>query len=63
MAENFEPKSSGWVMKHFGITRGKLDKYDELIAPGTRVKQQFNKNKYREYQYEDLEKMWYIHML
>lgn len=63
MPENFKPKSSGWVMKHFDITRGKLDKYDELIAPETRSDQQFNKNKYREYRYEDIEKMWYIHML
>lgn len=63
MAENFKPKSSGWVMKHFGITRGKLDKYDELITPETRSDQQFNKNKYREYRYEDIEQMWYIHML
>lgn len=63
MSENFKPKPSGWVMKHFGITRGKLDKYDELIAPETRSDQQFNKNKYREYRYEDIEQMWYIHML
>ena len=63
MTKNFNSKSSGWVMKHFGITRGKLDKYDELIAPETRVDQQFNKNKYREYRYEDIEQMWYIHML
>ena len=63
MSENFKPKSSGWVMNHFGITRGKLDKYDELILPETRSDQQYNKNKYREYRYEDIEKMWYIHML
>jgi DNA-binding transcriptional MerR regulator len=63
MSENFKPKSSGWVMNHFGITRGKLDKYDELISPDTRSDQQYNKNKYREYRYEDIEKMWYIHML
>ena len=63
MSENFKPKSSGWVMNHFGITRGKLDKYDELISPETRSDQQYNKNKYREYRYEDIEKMWYIHML
>lgn len=62
MSDNFKPKSSGWVMKHFGITRGKLDKYDELISPDTRSDQQYNKNKYREYRYEDIEQMWYIHM-
>ena len=63
MAENFKPKTSGWVLKHFGITRGKLEKYDELIVPETRESQKYNKNQYREYQYEDIEKLWYIHML
>jgi hypothetical protein len=24
MAENFKPKTSGWILKHFDITRGKL---------------------------------------
>lgn len=63
MSQNFTPKTSGWVMNHFGITRGKLAKYDEIINPKVRIDHQSKeKNQYREYQYDDIQKLWYIHM-